>query len=80
MKSDNNIPGFKHSKHFPSMQSFELQSHGCVSTRLLAVDDNISLDFRLEFIPFAKSEAFLQTSINRKCVGFYYCKQSPYAF
>ena len=61
LKSDNDSPGFKHSGQFPSMQSFELELHVCVSTRSWAVGHNTSLNFKLEFIPFAKSEAFSQT-------------------
>ena len=56
-----NILSFKHSGQFPSMQSFELELHVCVSTRSWAVGHNTSLNFKLEFIPFAKSEAFSQT-------------------
>ena len=38
--------------------------------------DNISLDFKLEFIPFAKSDAFSQTSYKQEEYG----ESPPYAF
>ena len=74
LKSDNDSSGLKHSEQFANMQSFELESHVCVSIKAWAVGDNISPDLKFEFIPFAKSEACERKSVGRHC-----CIPPPYA-
>ena len=80
LKSDNHRPGFKYSRQFLSMQSSERESHVCASTRSWAVGDKISLDFKLEFIPFVKIKRLRRLHIGRKSVGCHCCKLSSYAF
>ena len=70
LKSDNDSSGLKHPGQFPNMQSFELESHVCVSTKAWAVGDNISSNFKFEFIPFAKSEACERKSVGSHCCSY----------
>ena len=80
LKSDNHRPGFKYSRQFLSMQSSERESRVCASTRSWALGDKISLDFKLEFIPFVKIKRLRRLHIGRKSVGCHCCKLSSYAF
>ena len=50
------------------MQSFELEWHVRLSTKPWTVGD-ILFDYKVEFIPFAKSEAFSQTSYKQEECG-----------
>ena len=69
---------FKHFGQFPSMQSFEVESHVCfnqiVSSGQYHLNSNLNLFLSL------KVKYFHRLHIKWKSVGCHYCKPPPYAF